>query len=123
MMHIVILRHDGIDSPHYDLMIEPQEGSPLWTWRLPNWPSPPSGQTVRRLPDHRNEYLQYEGPIIDNRGRVTRIFASQCDVIATEHSITLTAAVPSDSAAAPFGTLRLSRQRNDAWTLTVLPCD
>ncbi|MCC7350946.1 MAG: hypothetical protein IT446_10275 [Phycisphaerales bacterium] len=76
-LRFVILHHQGIESPHYDLMIETAEGSALSTWRLDRWP-PADGDVVTPLPDHRRAYLDYEGPISDNRGHVRRIAAGVC---------------------------------------------
>ena len=74
MTRFVILRHETpADSPrasHFDLMLE-SDGA-LRTWALPRLPR--SGETiaVERLADHRIEYLEYEGPVSDNRGSVAR---------------------------------------------------
>ncbi|MGI9517965.1 MAG: DNA polymerase ligase N-terminal domain-containing protein [Pirellulaceae bacterium] len=70
----VVLRHefphDTERTDHFDLML--QSGEALETWELSHWP-PVGQQVVRRLPDHRLEYLEYQGPISGNRGRVTRV--------------------------------------------------
>jgi hypothetical protein len=72
VLRFVVLRHDGIPSPHFDLMIEVTPGSPLITWRCDRWPI--EGATeLTFLPDHRNAYLEYEGPVSGDRGYVTRI--------------------------------------------------
>jgi hypothetical protein len=71
-LRYVILRHDGVPEPHFDLMFETAEGSALATWRSPLWP-PVSEQRVEKLPDHRREYLDYEGPVSNDRGRVARV--------------------------------------------------
>jgi hypothetical protein len=69
----VVLSHEGIDPPHFDLMFEVEPGSELLaTWRSDHWPIE-SGDYLDRLPDHRRHYLDYEGPISDNRGYVRRI--------------------------------------------------
>jgi len=69
----VILLHETADGSHWDLMLE--SGDVLLTWRLEcdptthaQWPIP-----ARRIADHRRAYLEYEGPISGNRGRVRRI--------------------------------------------------
>ena len=73
----VILRHDGIDHPHFDLMFETAPGSQLATWRSDVWPiTRPT--PVERLPDHRAAYLDYEGPVSNNRGRVSRVESGLC---------------------------------------------
>jgi hypothetical protein len=71
-LRYVILHHTGIPQPHYDLMLETSPGSPLATFRLPIWPlTKPAGVTP--LGDHRREYLEYEGPLSNDRGRVRRV--------------------------------------------------
>ena len=56
LLHFVVLRHDGVEHPHFDLMFELEPGGKLATWRSPVWPvvrsTPPT-----RLADHRREYL------------------------------------------------------------------
>ena len=71
-LHYVILRHDGIPDPHYDLMFEREPGGPLLTLRSPNWPIL-NPTPVEPLPDHRRDYLDYEGPVSNNRGDVRRV--------------------------------------------------
>ena len=71
-LRYVILRHDGVPEPHFDLMFETAEGSALATWRSPSWP-PTGEQQVEKLPDHRRDYLDYEGPVSNDRGRVARV--------------------------------------------------
>ena len=71
-LHYVILRHEGIADPHFDLLFETAQGSELAAWRSPDWPVTPA-TTLTPLPLHRRAYLTYEGPISDNRGHVRRI--------------------------------------------------
>ena len=71
-LRYVVLRHEGVPDPHYDLMFETLPGSPLATWRSHRWPI--DGDTpLQRLPDHRREYLDYEGPLTGHRGNVWRV--------------------------------------------------
>jgi hypothetical protein len=73
-LRYVILRHDAIAEPHFDLMFESSPGSLLTTWRCDHWPiDRPTKLT--RLPDHRQDYLEYEGPISGDRGNVRRVEA------------------------------------------------
>jgi hypothetical protein len=74
----VVLRHDGISEPHFDVMIEAAPGGALHTWRVPSWP-PRGGEVFERLPDHRRDYLDYEGPVSGNRGTVRRVEAGVCE--------------------------------------------
>lgn len=82
MRRFVILFHemppDASRPDHFDLMIEAETA--LWTWALPAWPEPGMWMDVAPLPDHRLAYLEYEGPISGNRGRVTRRDAGTCEV-------------------------------------------
>ena len=73
-LRYVVLRHDGIDPPHYDLMFETSPGSALATWRSDEWPIT-SRTRIERIGDHRREYLEYEGSLSGNRGFVRRIDA------------------------------------------------
>ncbi len=70
MPRYVVLEHD-FPELHWDFMLE--SGAVLHTWRLSR---PPQilGITIGavRLPDHRLEYLDYEGPIRGDRGMVRR---------------------------------------------------
>jgi DNA polymerase Ligase (LigD) len=70
MPRFVILTHDW-PFPHYDLMLE--SGKVLCTWRLTSLPAhgaPPVA--AEPLGDHRNAYLDYEGPVSGGRGEVRR---------------------------------------------------
>ncbi len=74
MPRFVILEHDH-PTLHWDLMLE--DAGRLLTWRLPAAPSDPAVQRGRvlvatPLADHRLAYLNYEGPVSGNRGRVIR---------------------------------------------------
>jgi hypothetical protein len=68
MTRYVLLHHDW-PTVHYDLMIE-VDGE-LYTWRLPS-PLSPGEQLIERIANHRLEYLNYEGPVSNNRGQVKR---------------------------------------------------
>ena len=74
MPRFAILYHEtpagGSRPPHFDFLL--QSGDVLRTWALTDQPS--AGQVVeaRALADHRLQYLDYEGPVSENRGTVTR---------------------------------------------------
>ena len=98
-LRFAILHHTGVAKPHYDLMfVEAEPAAKLATWRCPVWPV--LGLTpVERLDDHRPDYLDYEGPVSNDRGRVDRVagglfhFESRTDdrwVIATDQGYRLT---------------------------------
>ncbi|HTW94488.1 MAG TPA: hypothetical protein VMD30_06835 [Tepidisphaeraceae bacterium] len=78
-LRYVILRHEGWGETHFDLMFETSPGSPLATWRSPTWP-PADVNLLTRLPDHRREYLDYEGPVSNNRGIVHRVEQGHCQI-------------------------------------------
>jgi hypothetical protein len=70
----VVLEHTGTPTykpgTHWDLMLE--AGGSLRTWELDAVPTPGAIALAVPLPDHRLDYLQYEGPISGNRGTVRR---------------------------------------------------
>jgi hypothetical protein len=75
MPRFVILEHDYPEL-HWDFMLEsltPDGGSALKTWRLAKAPAS-SGERITAVPlaDHRLFYLDYEGLVGRNRGKVTR---------------------------------------------------
>jgi hypothetical protein len=97
-LRYVILRHEQIDSPHFDLMFETSPGSLLATWRSDAWPiTRPT--VLLRLPDHRAHYLEYEGPLSAARGSVRRVesgiltYGSQApahvEIVLSNHSRTI----------------------------------
>src|SRR5690348_6710528 len=70
----VILRHECPEGykpgVHWDLMLE--EADSLRTWALAVEPAIGLTIAAEQLSDHRLAYLDYEGPISGNRGRVSR---------------------------------------------------
>ena len=74
-MRFVLLHHEvpsEVARPsHWDLMFEC--GGVLKTWELASFPSGESVVLARRLPDHRLAYLEYEGDVSNNRGRVRQV--------------------------------------------------
>lgn len=80
----VLLRHklpqDAAADSHWDLMFE--VGKSLLTLQLPALPEDLDGGrpreiAARRLPDHRLQYLDYEGEIAGNRGSVRQVASGQ----------------------------------------------
>jgi DNA polymerase Ligase (LigD) len=65
----VILEHDH-PFPHVDFMIEC--GDRLRSWRLLTPPAPGETIAAEAIGDHRNDYLDYEGPVSRGRGHVKR---------------------------------------------------
>ena len=72
-----VLRHEGVPTPHFDLLVDVDGVSPLATWRSDAWPIV-APLTLLRQPDHRRIYLDYQGPLSANRGQVTQVDAGQC---------------------------------------------
>ena len=74
MCYFVVLYHElpmgQARQTHWDFMI--QRATALRAWALPRPPDQPGGMVAERLPDHRLEYLHYEGPVSGDRGWVTR---------------------------------------------------
>ena len=70
MPRFVVLEHDSPLERHWDFMFETPSG--LATWSLAQPPDAAPAIPAHQLPDHRLAYLEYEGPISDNRGSVTR---------------------------------------------------
>jgi hypothetical protein len=75
-----VLHHTGIEEPHFDLMLETSVGSGLATWRVGSWPLR-TGTPIEHLAQHRREYLEYQGPLSDNRGEVWRVAAGAHSVL------------------------------------------
>lgn len=69
MPRFVVLEHDH-PQQHWDLMLE--AGAVLRTWRLDQPLGCGQELTAAAVFDHRLHYLDYEGPISGNRGRVIR---------------------------------------------------
>ncbi len=69
MPRFVILTHDH-PFLHWDFMLEHDDM--LRTWRLLSQPAESTDIAAEALPDHRKSYLDYEGPISNDRGHVTR---------------------------------------------------
>jgi len=75
MPRFVVLLHEtpsGYARPtHFDLMLE--SGEVLLTWSLAEIPTSGTVVAAEQLPDHRLMYLDYEGPVSNDRGNVRRV--------------------------------------------------
>jgi hypothetical protein len=81
-----LLRHEVSDdfgrASHWDLLLERDEH--CWTWSLAELPGGFLGEAALgrvealRLPDHRTQYLEYEGPVSGGRGDVRRELEGAC---------------------------------------------
>jgi hypothetical protein len=71
----VLLRHEVASSEpgatHWDLMID--DGSSLRTWRLNRCPTTNEILEAEPIADHRRAYLEFQGELSGDRGRVVRI--------------------------------------------------
>ena len=74
MPRYVILYHQQsspkADLTHWDLMLE-NDGT-LRTWQIHQQPIADQQLPATPLPDHRLDYLQYEGPVSGDRGHVSQ---------------------------------------------------
>jgi hypothetical protein len=75
MPRFVLLKHmlpaDAARGSHWDVMLE--SGGVLRTWALEALPAPDREVAATQLADHRLAYLDHEGPVSKNRGRVERL--------------------------------------------------
>ena len=82
--HIVGTSFKRDRNDHYDWMFEtsPDPDAGLRTFATSRLPTT-SGESVDGvwLPDHRRMYLDYEGPISGDRGRVIRVMAGEYERI------------------------------------------
>ena len=65
-LRYVIQRHEREPDPHFDIMLE--RGDALKTFSSPELPRSGPPIEVHALPDHRLDYLEYEGEISGGRG-------------------------------------------------------
>jgi hypothetical protein len=104
---------DYVRPSHYDVMFE--DGDGLITFAVPLPPGSDQAQLVERLPNHRIEYLQYEGEVARNRGRVKRIEEGTFEwVDRTEHQWRVRVMGKSLQ-----GVLRFDHVRNEGVTIQI----
>jgi hypothetical protein len=75
----VLHKHSGYGKLHFDLMIA--RGERLATWQLfadPRDLQPGGEISAVRIQPHRLAYLDYEGPISGDRGRIERLDRGRC---------------------------------------------
>lgn len=74
----VVLLHTLRTGAHFDLMI--QNADRLATWKFEDFPggSNADPQSCTRLAEHRPLYLDYEGPVSNDRGDVIRQDSGGC---------------------------------------------
>jgi hypothetical protein len=76
MLRFVILDHDH-PFQHWDFLLE--DADVLRAWRLRAEPKRGAAIRAEPLPGHRKVYLDYEGPVSGDRGRVVRWDAGTFD--------------------------------------------
>ena len=76
-LRYAVLRHEGVDRPHFDFLFETSPGSMLKTWRLESWPVH-DVQEAQPIRDHRPAFLTYQGTLTDDRGHVIRVDEGTC---------------------------------------------
>lgn len=131
MLRYALLRHecpaDYRDGPHWDLMLERAgsvEEHRLATWSLLELPAPWATSlrvessdsafvVATLLPDHRVNYLDYEGPVSQGRGEVHRLATGGLDWVETKGNRVLADLLDGDLA----GSIDLVRQADGAWRL------
>jgi hypothetical protein len=83
----VLLQHTLPDSTwHFDWLIQPSDTNPqapLIAFRSALSPVDPAviAFPAERIQDHRPDYLDYEGPISNNRGQVRRIAQGRARIL------------------------------------------
>jgi hypothetical protein len=112
ILRYVVLRHEGVANPHFDLMFETATGSELATWRSERWPID-QNTSLSRLPDHRPDYLSYEGPISGNRGHVKRVAAGECSIKQSDEQWIVTILQPQRAV------MHLKFVADDQWQVTI----
>lgn len=112
----VILFHemppDSGRPSHWDFMLE--TGEALATWALRHVPDVVVRQPCRRLADHRQRYLDYEGPVASAGGRVTQWDAGTYETLA-ENDHLWQARV---SGGRLSGVVTFARQNDQRWTFS-----
>ncbi len=93
MSRFVVLRHQpGPRSMrgsevHFDWMFEQGDGLATWATEPVRVPFPRTIQiAAQRLVDHRQSYLDYEGPVSGQRGTVQRVLAGNCNITLSSSS-------------------------------------
>lgn len=72
---------------------------------------------LTRLEDHRRDYLEYEGPISNNRGQVKRVSSGTCTITSFDNDNFLTIRFANRS----FPNLHLKKGIDDKW-LAMFEC-
>jgi hypothetical protein len=80
-----VIQHHINNNEHFDLMIELENSDKLLVLKISSLDinSLLSNTVIKaeRLPDHRKEYLEYEGPVSGGRGSVKIFDSGRCRTI------------------------------------------
>ena len=109
MPRFVVLRHEKEGGAHFDLMLENQ--GVLLTFSFAALPS--AGASCERIFDHRLEYLDIEGELGEQKGRVGRVERGTFDLLALDDEA-LHVYLRGERLSGGF---RLVKQAGDAWVL------
>ena len=114
MPRFVVLTHDH-PVLHWDFMLENE--AHLRTWRLSSPPGGPDPIPAAELAPHRLEYLDYEGPVSGNRGRVEQFDRGDYRLLeAGEGSVRVEL-----RGSRLIGTATLEQSAGESWTFRFLP--
>ena len=117
----VILRHHFPDDgkgeffDHFDLML--QQDSKLATWQLEELPSSDKAVPAKKLADHREAYLDYEGPVSGDRGSVEQVMTGTYKICEENDSCLEVLLTSSDQSMR----LKIVSEVSDTATILVLP--
>jgi hypothetical protein len=121
MRRFVVLYHEtpagSARETHFDFMLE--HNGALRTWALEKIPATDEFVMAEQLPDHRLAYLEYEGEITGDRGRVSRVEGGQYE-LTTESETEITVQLHGGKM---LGALRLTRDNQNAhlWRVSFTP--
>ena len=121
MPRYVILLHEmpaNSDRPtHFDLMLE--ENGVLRSWAMDRMPAPDELVSAQQLDDHRLAYLDFEGQVSGNRGRVSRVAAGMYE-LTDESKVEITVRLHGEKLS---GELSLTREDDSAhlWRVSFVP--
>ena len=120
MPRYVVLFHElpatDARGSHWDVMLE--RNGTLLTWATDQRPKRGVVLMAERLADHRVAYLDYEGPISQNRGTVTQVDAGDFDWVEFQPDWSAVRVTSGDL----IGALILHRRsEGQCWLLNVSP--
>lgn len=103
---------DADKDSHLDLMLESEDG--LRTWSIAEFPADKSSIVAEELPNHRLAYLDYEGPVSNNRGEVSRVDWGTYEIQSTTNDV-LVFLLQGEKCR---GNVQLKRMTDKTWQLT-----